>query len=311
MLDAAAPLEDRIPDIGRVLALLVENLLEIGVLDDERARQRLVRVDVGRDRFDAGAGPAADDADRRGRRNRHLAAETFHRAGFGSVGARPAFLRQHQRGFFRLGADMLEHLEVPHLGHRAFEADALGLEEGVEAHHAEAHAAFAHGRIFRACHLVGRPVDIVLQDVVEEAHDVLDELLVAVPFVPFLEIERGQAAHCSAIVAEMVDAGRQCDFGAQVRGRDLEPQFAVMLGHHAVHRVGEHDVGLARSEPGFDQLLEQAARVDGLAHRSVTRGHEVEFLARAHRFHEGIGDEHAVVQVQRLAVEIAARLADL
>ena len=36
-----------------------------------------------------------------------------------------------------------------------------------------------------------------------------------------------------------------------------------------------------------------------------------ERFARAHRFHEGVGDEHAVVQVQCLAVEVARRFADL
>src|SRR3546814_17259292 len=32
--------------------------------------------------------------------------------------------------------------------------------------------------------------------------------------------------------------------------------------------------------------------------------------ALAHRLHEGVGDQHAVMQVQRLAVEVAAGLAD-
>ena len=36
-----------------------------------------------------------------------------------------------------------------------------------------------------------------------------------------------------------------------------------------------------------------------------------EFGAVAHRLHELVGDQHAVVQVERLAVEVAARLADL
>ena len=108
----------------------------------------------------------------------------------------------------------------------------------------------------------------------------------------------------------MVDAGRQGDFGAQVRRRNLEAQFAVMLGHHPVHRVGEDDIGFARGETGFDQLLEQAAGIHGLADRSVARRYEVEFLAIAHRFHEGIGYEHTVMQVQRLAVEVPAGFAD-
>ena len=53
---------------------------------------------------------------------------------------------------------------------------------------------------------------------------------------------------------------------AQVRGRDLEPEVAVMLGHRPVHRVDEDDVGLAGREAGLDQLLEQGARIDRGAH---------------------------------------------
>ena len=38
---------------------------------------------------------------------------------------------------------------------------------------------------------------------------------------------------------------------------------------------------------------------------------QIELVAVAHRLHELVGDEHAVVEVQRLAVEVARRLADL
>ena len=38
---------------------------------------------------------------------------------------------------------------------------------------------------------------------------------------------------------------------------------------------------------------------------------QLELRAFAHRFHELVGDEHAVVQVERLAVEVARRFADL
>ena len=98
---------------------------------------------------------------------------------------------------------------------------------------------------------------------------------------------------------------------AQVRGRDLEPELAVMLGHHPVHGVGEHDVGLAGGEAGLDQLLEQRARIDRGADRAVLGALELPFGAVAHRFHERVGHQHAVVQVERLAVEVARRLADL
>ena len=43
---------------------------------------------------------------------------------------------------------------------------------------------------------------------------------------------------------------------------------------------------------------------------SVLRAAQHELGAVAHRLHELVGDEHAVVEVQRLAVEVARRLAD-
>src|SRR5690606_16181870 len=63
VLDRAAVLENRVPDVGGILRFRLEQLLQIGVLDRETARQRLVSVDVGRDRLDAGAGATADDRD--------------------------------------------------------------------------------------------------------------------------------------------------------------------------------------------------------------------------------------------------------
>ena len=120
---------------------------------------------------------------------------------------------------------MLEHLQVPDLGHWAFEADALHLEEGVEAHHAHAHAAFAHGGVFGARHFFGRAVDVILQDIVEEAHHVFDEGLVLVPLVPFFQVEAGKAAHRGAIVAEVVDAGGQGNLRTQIGRRHLEAQI--------------------------------------------------------------------------------------
>src|SRR5690606_24645582 len=108
VLDRAAALEDRVPDVGRILALRSEQLLEVRVLDHKRARQRLVRVDVGRDRLDARRRAAADDADRRGRRDRHLAAETLHHALLGRVGAGAALFREDHRGLVGLLVDVLE-----------------------------------------------------------------------------------------------------------------------------------------------------------------------------------------------------------
>jgi hypothetical protein len=130
--------------------------------------------------------------------------ETLHHAHIGGIGACAALLRQHDARLISLGRDMLEHLEVPGLGHGALESDALLLQEGVIAHHAHAHAALTRGGIFGAGHLVGRAVDVVLKDVVEEAHHVLDEHLVAVPLIPGFQVERGEAAHGGAVIAQMV-----------------------------------------------------------------------------------------------------------
>ncbi len=69
-------------------------------------------------------------------------------------------------------------------------------------------------------------VDEALQHVVEEAHHVLDEVRMLVPLEIGLEVERRQAADRGALLAVMVDAGRQRDLAAQVRGLDLEARPA-------------------------------------------------------------------------------------
>ena len=88
----------------------------------------------------------------------------------------------------------------------------------MEAHHPHADAALAAGAVLCAGHFGRRAVDIVLQHIVEEAHDILDEHPVIVPLVPGFQVERGQAAHRRAVVAEVIAARRQGDFRAQVRG---------------------------------------------------------------------------------------------
>src|SRR3546814_13159347 len=77
VLDAAAAFEDRVPDRVAVLRLVDEQGFQMRVADREAARERLVRVDVRRDRLDACAGAAADDLNRPGWRDCHLSAEPF------------------------------------------------------------------------------------------------------------------------------------------------------------------------------------------------------------------------------------------
>jgi hypothetical protein len=84
-----------------------------------------------------------------------------------------------------------------------------------------------------------------------------------------------------------------------------------MLGHRPVHLVDEDDVRLAGRQPGLDQLLEEARASDAAALGTVLRARRSEFRPFADRFHELVGDEHAVVQVQSLAVEVARGFADL
>src|SRR3546814_12804001 len=109
---SAAFFEDRVPHRVAVLRLVDEQAFEVRVLDHEAARQRLVGIDVRRDRLDAGAGAAADDADRRGRRDRHFAAEPLHHALIAGVGAGAALLGEQHRRLVDLRADMLEDAQV-------------------------------------------------------------------------------------------------------------------------------------------------------------------------------------------------------
>src|SRR3546814_136603 len=143
MLDRAALLQDGVPRLLAVLGLGDQQLFQIGVADDEAARQRLVRIDVGGDRLDAGGSAAADDRDRRRRRNRHLAREAFHHAHVGRVGARAALLRKHHRGFVHLSVAVLDDLQVPALGHRSFKREAASTAEAVEPYHANADGAIS------------------------------------------------------------------------------------------------------------------------------------------------------------------------
>ena len=113
MLNRTALFQYAVPDIGRILRLFLQQFFEIGVLDDEAARQGLVRVNIGRNWLNTRAGAAADDRNRCSWRNRHLAGEAFHHAHFFGVGASTTFVGEHHRCLIHLRADMFEELHVP------------------------------------------------------------------------------------------------------------------------------------------------------------------------------------------------------
>src|SRR5258705_7477983 len=94
MRDRAFVRDDRLPYLGGVGALAGKKLCKVRVAYRERARQRLMRIDVGWDRLDAGRGATADDADRGGRRERELMTERCHHAAPHCGPARPAPMAQ-------------------------------------------------------------------------------------------------------------------------------------------------------------------------------------------------------------------------
>src|SRR3546814_15393720 len=78
---------------------------------------------------------------------------------------------------------------------------------------------FPYTTLFRS---VVRFVDEVLQHVVEEAQAILDEQRMFLPLMEVFEVQRRQAADRGALLAVLVNAGRQGDLAAQVRGLDAE-----------------------------------------------------------------------------------------
>ncbi len=236
--------------------------------------------------------------------------ETFHDAAFLGIEAGAAFFGQLDRGLVGFAAQVLEQTHVPRLGHGRFKGDVLRLQEGVEAHQAEADRALTDGGIDGVIHRARRALDEIFQHVVEEAHDVFDEARLITPFEEGFGIDRRQAADGGAVAALVIDAGVQHDFRAQVRLADLQAQVALVRRHGAVHRVGEDQVGLAGLQADFEDLLPQRTRVDEADDLVVLRRTQAELGAFAHGFHEFVGDADAVVQIQRFAVEVARSLAD-
>ena len=306
MLHRALVDRDRRPGLRVVVARLGEQSGQVLVAHVERARQRFVGEAVGGDRLDAWRGAAADDRDRGGRRDRQLVGEAFHDAELFGVGAGAALLGEHPRGGVGGRADLLEHAPVPDLGDRALEGNAFVLQERVEAHHAQAHGALAQGGVAGPGHGIGGACDEVAEHVVEEAHDVLDEARVVAPGIKGLDVERGQTADRGALRVVVIAAGRQGDLAAQVGHLDVEARQLVVLRDRPVHVVAEQDVGLAGLDARGQDADPQIARLDLSDDRAVLGRGQRPLGVVLDRAHEGVGHNHAVMQVQRLAVGIAA-----
>jgi len=107
----------------------------------------------------------------------------------------------------------------------------------------------------------------------------------------------------------MVEAGRQRDFGTEIRGLDLKTGELVMLGASLVHMIGVDDVRLALLHTGRQDTDPELARRDAADDRHVLGRAQPPFRVLLDGAHEVIGDQHTVMQVQRLAVRIATRWA--
>jgi hypothetical protein len=104
----------------------------------------------------------------------------------------------------------------------------------------------------------------------------------------------------------LVEAGGERDLAAQVRGLHLEARELVVLRPRVVHVVGVDDVGLAGLDAGRQQPDPERAGRQGPHRRAVLGRGERPHVVGLDGAHEGVADEDAVVQVERLAVRIAA-----
>ena len=117
-------------------------------------------------------------------------------------------------------------------------------------------------------------------------------------------IQRGQAAHGSALLAEMVLAGRQGNLGTQIGSFDLQIEQFLLLGTQIINRVLEHHIRLARLNARGQHANPQIARLQGRLHRTVFRAAQRPFLIIFNGAHKGVRNQNAVVQIERLAVRV-------
>ncbi len=164
-----------------------------------------------------------------------------------------------------LAADVLEHAQVPGLRHRGLHRNALGLQEGVEAHHAEADRALAHGAsIGRARHVVRRAVDEVVSTLSRKRITSSMKVLSLLHSSQVSRLSEDRQHTAVRSLPWWSTAGRQGDFRTQIGGRDLQTQGLLMVRHVAVHGIDEQQVGLAGLQAGLENLLPQRARVNAL-----------------------------------------------
>ena len=197
-------------------------------------------------------------------------------------------MRQFFRRRINMLFDMGEQSFVPDLRHHRFPRDHIGLQEGMETHNSQPHTALALGGIFRFRHFVGRALDEVFQHIVQKTHHVVNKVFVLAPLHELLGIERRQAAHSRALLAEMVFARWQRNFGAQIGSFNFQIEQFLMLGTQIIHRVFEHHIRLARLNTRGQHADPQIARLQRRLHRAVARAAERPFFVALNRPHKGI-----------------------
>ena len=132
---------------------------------------------------------------------------------------------------------MFKHAHVPDFRHRPFERNLVGLKERMEAHHAKANRAFPHRGVACPAKIFRSIVDEILQNIIEEAHDVLNKTGVFFPFGILLNIKRREAADSRPILAEPVDTRRQGDLGTKVRGFNFKSAEFLVQRQCLVHMI--------------------------------------------------------------------------
>ena len=170
----------------------------------------------------------------------------------------------------------------------------------METHRAKAQAALLLRGELGLRQRVRGVVDEELQDIIQKPDQVLDHAGV-LPVVEVLQVYAGETAHRGAVLVR-----HQVDLVAQVRAAHLETRFFLRLVEPVVGRVDEVEVRLPGAEPGLQDSVPQIPRADAVAHGVVVRVDQIPDLVVDHGRHKLVGDVDRVVQVEALAVRVAA-----